>query len=115
MKFHAFDPSADILNATRPARLESRPDAPDRRERHAHLRDGIRRIARAFQVDEDRVEPVSGRETPQQLPRQAGLAHPALRREQGVRAILNALGQRPQFRLPIEEPVAVDPVRTRFP
>lgn len=68
-----------------------------------------------FQVDEDRCKLVSVLQEAQQLPDQARLAHPPLRRKQRMRSVPDTLPERLEFDFTVVEPVSLDPVRSGLP
>ena len=104
---HRLDPLADVGEQG----LDSGPRALRRLRLKRDLRDGVRRGAGVFQIDEHRLEVAVGRQVAQQLPHQTRLAHPPLRGQQRVGPVAHPVREQVELGLPVEEALSLDPVR----
>ena len=111
---HRIDSIADLSQGAGESRLDPRPGALHRPRPSPDLGDGVRRGGGVLQVDEDRLEAALFVQAPQQLPNQAGLAHPPLRGQQGMGAVPDPLDEGLELHLPVEEPIPLDPVGSGF-
>ena len=101
---------AYVLQYVRETILDSIPGALQRPRLYPDLGNRVGRVHCSLQIDENRLEFAGIRQPLQQLPHEARLAHAPLRRQQGVGSVSNAFFERFELGLPIEEPVAIDPV-----
>ena len=112
---HRVDSIAGLSQGVGESGLDPRPGAPHRPRPGPDLGDGVGRGGGVLQVDEDRLEAALFLQAAQQLPDKAGLSHPPLGCQQGMRAGSNPLGEGLELDLPVEEPVPGDPVGSGFP